>query len=75
MLYLQKTLKGLGSSPTESEIVLMFPTGQGTPFGVPGSVGSGRIIDTPNLKFTGVDADTRTPVYSLDFTDAKPTYG
>ena len=63
-----KTLKGLGSSPTESEIVLMFPTGQGTPFGVPGSVGSGRIIDTPNLKFTGVDADTRTPVYSLDFT-------
>ena len=69
-----KTLKGLGSSPTESEIVLMFPTGQGTPFGVPGSVGSGRIIDTPNLKFTGVDADTRTPVYSLDFTDAKPTY-
>ena len=69
-----KTLKGLGSSPTESEVVLMFPTGQGTPFGVPGSVGSGRIIDTPQLKFTGVSADTRTPVYSLDFTDTKPTY-
>lgn len=69
-----KTLKGMGSSPTESEITLIFPKGQGTVFGVPGTESAGRNIDLPNLKFTGVSADTRTPVYSVDFSDTKPTY-
>ena len=63
-----KTLKGMGSSPTEGEMTLLFPKGQGTPFGIAGTNSAGRSIDLPNLKFTGVSADTRTPVYKADFT-------